>query len=102
MTLAWPVNPLWNKIYSPYQSLDIGYSPNGSCLFRGSRHYYQRVHNLSSFAVERVPIRRSGRRVITMISIPGSSKCKRSAVVGAVVEMMWPPLCALAPNTWTR
>src|SRR5712671_7710063 len=52
MTLAWPVNPLWNKIYSPYQSLDIGYSPNGLMLIRAAGHYYQRVHNLSSSAVE--------------------------------------------------
>ena len=52
MTLAWPVNPLWNKIYSPYQSLDIGYSPNGLMLIRAAGHYYQRVHNLSSAAVE--------------------------------------------------
>ena len=52
MTLAWPVNPLWNKIYSPYQSLDIGYGPNGLMLIRAAGHYYQRVHNLSSAAVE--------------------------------------------------
>jgi spermidine synthase len=51
MTLAWPVNPLWNRIYSPYQSLDIGYSPNGLMLIRAAGHYYQRVHNLSDAAV---------------------------------------------------
>src|SRR5882762_10493907 len=52
MTLAWPVTPLWNKIYSPYQSLDSGYSPNGLMLIRAAGHYYQRVHNLSSAAIE--------------------------------------------------
>src|SRR6266853_1451836 len=51
ITLAWPVNPLWNKVYSPYQSLDIGYGPNGLMFIRAAGHYYQRVHNLSDAAV---------------------------------------------------
>jgi len=51
MTLAWPVNPLWNKIYSPYQSLDLGYGPNGLMIIRAAGHYYQRVHNLSDIEV---------------------------------------------------
>jgi spermidine synthase len=50
-SLAWPVNPMWNKVYSPYQSLDIGYGPNGLMLIRAAGHYYQRVHNLSDAAV---------------------------------------------------
>jgi spermidine synthase len=50
-TLAWPVNPMWNKIYSPYQSLDLGYGPNGLMFIRAAGHYYQRVHNLSNSAV---------------------------------------------------
>src|SRR6266436_1472321 len=50
-TLAWPVNPLWNRIYSPYQSLDLGYGPNGLMFIRAAGHYYQRVHNLSDAAV---------------------------------------------------
>ena len=49
--LAWPVNPLWNKIYSPYQSLDIGYGPNGLMLIRAAGHYYQKVYDLSERAV---------------------------------------------------
>jgi len=51
MILAWPVSPLWNRIYSPYQSLDLGYSPNGLMFIRAAGHYYQRVHNLSKQAV---------------------------------------------------
>jgi spermidine synthase len=51
MTLAWPVNPLWNKIYSPYQELDLGYGPSGLMFIRAAGHYYQRVHNLSNAAV---------------------------------------------------
>jgi len=27
--LAWPVNPLWNRVYSPYQMLELGYGEDG-------------------------------------------------------------------------
>ncbi len=52
LTLAWPVNPLWNKVYSPYQQLEIGYSKDGLMSIRAAGHYYQRVRNLSRPAVE--------------------------------------------------
>jgi spermidine synthase len=52
LTLAWPVNPLWNKVYSPYQQLEIGYSREGLMTIRAAGHYYQRVRNLSRPAVE--------------------------------------------------
>jgi Spermine/spermidine synthase domain len=52
LALAWPVNPLWNKVYSPYQLLDIGYGRDGLMLIRAAGHYYQRVRNLSGPAVE--------------------------------------------------
>ncbi len=45
--LAWPVNPLWNRVYSPYQLLEIGFSDTGQMLIRAGGHYYQRVQNLS-------------------------------------------------------
>ena len=48
MILAWPVNPLWNKVYSPYQMLEIGYSDSGFMLLRAAGHYYQRAQNLST------------------------------------------------------
>ncbi len=48
MILAWPVNPLWNKVYSPYQMLEIGYSDSGFMLLRAAGHYYQRVQDLST------------------------------------------------------
>jgi hypothetical protein len=51
VTLAWPVNPLWNRVYSPYQLLEIGYSDTGHMLIRAGGHYYQRVQNLSPAAV---------------------------------------------------
>jgi hypothetical protein len=55
LSLAWPVNPLWNKVYSPYQLLDIGYGRDGLMLIRAAGHYYQRVRNLSPAAVEASP-----------------------------------------------
>lgn len=50
--LAWPVNPLWNRVYSPYQLLELGYGDNGLLRIRAAGHYYQRVHNLSDAAVQ--------------------------------------------------
>lgn len=52
VVLAWPVNPLWNRLYSPYQLLEIGYGDNGLMFIRAAGHYYQRVHNLSDTAVQ--------------------------------------------------
>jgi len=47
--LTWPVNPLWQKIYSPYQLLEVGHANDtGLMLIRAAGHYYQRVHNLSN------------------------------------------------------
>jgi spermidine synthase len=47
--LAWPVNPLWHRLYSPYQLLEIGQSDDtGLMLIRAAGHYYQRVHDLSA------------------------------------------------------
>ena len=46
--LAWPVQPSWQRIYSPYQLLELGYSDAGLMMIRAAGHYYQRVHDLSS------------------------------------------------------
>jgi hypothetical protein len=44
----WPVDRLWNRVYSPYQLLEIGAAPDsGLTLIRAAGHYYQRIHNLS-------------------------------------------------------
>jgi SAM-dependent methyltransferase len=51
LILAWPANPLWNRVYSPYQLLELGYGDNGLLSIRAAGHYYQRVHNLSNVAV---------------------------------------------------
>jgi len=33
VTLAWPVNPLWNRVYSPYQLLESAIATRAICLF---------------------------------------------------------------------
>lgn len=60
IALAWPVNPGWQRIYSPYQLLELGYSDRGLMIIRAAGHYYQRVHDLASPGVEQD----SSRRVI--------------------------------------
>ena len=47
MILAWPVSPLWQKVYSPYQLLELGHTPQGCMEIRAAGHYYQRVYDLS-------------------------------------------------------
>jgi SAM-dependent methyltransferase len=47
MVLAWPVGGFWQRIYSPYQLLEIGYSPEGLMLLRAAGQYYQQVRNLA-------------------------------------------------------
>jgi spermidine synthase len=48
IVLAWPFNPLWNKVYSPYQLLEIGRSEDtGLTLIRAAGHYYQRIYDFS-------------------------------------------------------
>jgi spermidine synthase len=44
----WPIEPLWNRVYSPYQLLEIGTDSNtGLTLIRASGHYYQRINDFS-------------------------------------------------------
>jgi hypothetical protein len=46
--LAWPVEPLWHRIYSPYQMLELGTNEdNGLMLIRAAGYYYQRVYDFS-------------------------------------------------------
>jgi spermidine synthase len=47
IVLAWPVNPFWQRIYSPYQLLEVGYSAWGLMQLRVAGHYYQKVHDLA-------------------------------------------------------
>jgi len=48
ITLAWPVNPLWTRIYSPYQLLEIGHTEDtGLTIIRAAGNYYQRIFDFS-------------------------------------------------------
>jgi len=48
IVLAWPVNPFWNRVYSPYQLLEIGRSEDtGLTLINAAGHYYQRIYDFS-------------------------------------------------------
>ena len=59
--LAWPVQQSWQRIYSPYQLLELGYSDAGLMVIRAAGHYYQRVHDLSSPRAADDPRRRQVR-----------------------------------------
>jgi len=48
IVLAWPVNPLWNRVYSPYQLLEIGRSEDsGLTLIKAAGHYFQNIYDFS-------------------------------------------------------
>ncbi len=49
ITLSWwPIEPLWNRVYSPYQLLEIGTSDDTRLpLIRAAGHYYQRIFDFS-------------------------------------------------------
>jgi hypothetical protein len=46
--LAWPVRPIWNRVYSPYQLLEIRPDvETGLVELRAAGHYYQHIWNLA-------------------------------------------------------
>ena len=51
MVLAWwPVDPLWSRVYSPYQLVEIGTdSDTGLTLIRAAGHYYQHIRDFSPY-----------------------------------------------------
>src|SRR5260370_3793383 len=45
--LDWPVEPAWQKIYSPYQLLEVGHrDENGLMIIPAASQYYQRVFDV--------------------------------------------------------
>jgi spermidine synthase len=49
----WPLGPLWSRVYSPYQLIEIGTdSTTGLTLIRASGHYYQHILDLSDHRPE--------------------------------------------------
>jgi hypothetical protein len=51
MVLAWwPISPLWSRVYSPYQLVEIGTdSDSGLTLIRAAGHFYQHILDLSPY-----------------------------------------------------
>lgn len=47
IVIAWPADPAWQRIYSPYQLLEVGQGAEGLMMISAAGHYYQTVHNLS-------------------------------------------------------
>jgi len=45
--LEWPAAPSFQRIYSPYQLLEVGHDQRGLIEVRAAGHYYQRVHDFS-------------------------------------------------------
>ena len=45
--LDWPVDPTWQRIYSPYQLLEVGRDEHGLLEIRAAGHYYQKVFDFS-------------------------------------------------------
>jgi len=44
----WPISPLWSRVYSPYQLVEIGNdSETGLTIIRAAGHYYQHILNFS-------------------------------------------------------
>ena len=47
IVLAWPADPHWQRIYSPYQLLEIGEDTQGRLEILAAGHYYQHIHDLA-------------------------------------------------------
>ena len=45
--IEWPAAPSFQRIYSPYQLLEVGHDQRGLIEVRAAGHYYQRVHDFS-------------------------------------------------------
>lgn len=45
LILEWPVDPAWQRIYSPYQLLEVGRGGHGFMEIRAAGHYYQKVYD---------------------------------------------------------
>jgi len=50
VVLEWPATPTLQRIYSPYQLLEVGRDAQGLMEIRAAGHYYQRVHDFSQGA----------------------------------------------------
>lgn len=82
VVLVWPVDPAWQRVYSPYQLIELGHSTEGLTLIRAAGHYFQRVHDLSPAKGPEDPGRRRTRSYYDLPYLM-HSKPADVAVVGA-------------------
>jgi len=96
--LEWPVDPAWQKIYSPYQLLEVGRDSHGLLLIQAAGHYYQHVHDFHGQPPKSREIRtRSGHGRITNFLTKSSAGPKRLLLLGLAQAMTFPPPCTRVP-----
>ena len=52
IVLVWPVDLAWQRIYSPYQLLEVGHSDTGLPLLKAAGVYFQFIADLRSSRTE--------------------------------------------------
>jgi len=82
--LEWPVSPELQRIYSPYQLLEVGRNIRGLMEIRAAGHYYQRVYDFANGA-DKVPTNSLVRQAKDYYDLPYqvAKQPKDVAVVGA-------------------
>jgi hypothetical protein len=81
IVLAWPVAPLRTRIFSPYQLLEIGSSPDtGLARISAAGQYYQRIYDFSS---PRLPDRDAKIRAYYEFPFVAHPRVANVAIVGA-------------------
>lgn len=77
----WPIDRLWNKVYSPYQLLEVGSDADtGLALIRAAGHYYQRINDFSNQNLSSTQVRT---RAYYDLPYKAKSTLADVAVVGA-------------------
>jgi hypothetical protein len=84
LVVEWPVSPNLQRIYSPYQLLEVGRDDGGLMEIRAAGHYYQRVWDFSGGA-DPAPADSAARRARDYYDLPYTILDRPSdvAVVGA-------------------
>ncbi len=84
LILEWPVSPTLDKIYSPYQLLEVGRNETGLMEIRAAGHYYQKVYDFSNSA-DTLPANSLIRKARDYYDLPYKilDRPKDVAVVGA-------------------
>jgi hypothetical protein len=84
VVLEWPVSPALQRIYSPYQLLEVGHHERGLMEVRAAGHYYQRVYDFGDGA-DSLPANSLIRKAKDYYDLPYqvAQQPKDVAVVGA-------------------